>query len=629
MIKTALKNIQIPHTSEKNNNTVDAELSLDAKQTVNLEKNDEKTSKDQQVKKEFKAYLMVSIPQKKQYFGKQVKVYCGNQLIWGMELESGIPGFNLEYRNIPVESTELKTYRIVPDIPGTVFKFTKNRTYTDEQLEYNKKYGIIAENRLYYSMLGNTVNPERILVTFPGFGKSTARVCYAISAMSFLSEETLDKTLILAFQDNYFSIGNYMMYDDLDRSLSDKIYNKIKTIMNKHKLSDEQLIMFGASKGGTIAINNFDRFQNATLITSVPQINLNYYFKSKTFFRNSLFHKYKKMLTNDTENLIKKYVNESRNVHYFYTDNDELSNYGFIETLEGRKYRIDGDHGQVTNKVLTSFESIINDVPMERTNFKYQIEQLLDMHGKLKLKIYVPFIRTELTKFDLYVRINNKYNKLEELAAGTFITNTNQELEKTIVTSEDSIDVDLVALAANGRKYVSAIPEIENLLQTSKAIQNCKVDELKESITHLYTVTNEYKASVVEFIPCSIDTFNSTKKILIVDSIENIDPERFTIYIKSNLFENFENLCVFIDRLIKHYHPKDICFHTVNSYRFSVIDYINKSFVFDQFENSQFDSNEVLEVCQHIIEKGKYTVVEVDSYEHFVLKKLIEKSKTV
>lgn len=316
----------------------------------------------QKHKEQQKYYLKLTIPHGEKFIKKRFKLLYKGKLIWGTEIERAPNGHDLEYRNIIVTDNNPENYTLEPNIPSSI-QISDKQFITPEQKKYDEKYRVQFSDGLWYSIRGNDKNPRKIILTFPGFGPSTTRIPYSVSFLSGFTDDDLKDALFIAFQDRYHVSGTYMLEDDFGKKLYPVFNEFIKKVMDKYSLKDSDLLFFGASKGGSIALRYMENYVNATLITAVPQVNLLYYWQSKPFFRNNLFHLFKKKGIPDNIGLLKRYLKEKRDIYYFYTDDDELSNYSIIELLKDKpglkKFRVEGVHGSVTKKVLPTIESLM------------------------------------------------------------------------------------------------------------------------------------------------------------------------------------------------------------------------------------------------------------------------------
>lgn len=213
-------------------------------------------------------------------------------------------------------------------------------------------------------MRGNTINPSKILITFPGFGPSTTRISYAVSYLKDLTDEDLKDTLMICFQDRYMVSGTYMMFDSAGRPLYSRDKKVIDEFLQKYSIDTSQILIFGASKGGSIALHYAKDFPQARLLVVVPQMNLPYYM-NKPFFRYNLYQVPAIHQLVQPEDLLRQYFTEGRRIDYFYTNSDELSNHSLIELAHDiphlTKYRVNGKHGEVARTALPSVLTIMRD----------------------------------------------------------------------------------------------------------------------------------------------------------------------------------------------------------------------------------------------------------------------------
>lgn len=309
-------------------------------------------------------YAKITFPQfSNADVGKRFKVYDAGRLVWGTEIERPQVGFPLEYRNILVSSSSPSSFTVEPKLPFEI-EVSDRPFSTPEQDQYDAKYRVAKHpDGLWYALRGNATNPKYLLLTFPGFGPSTSRISYAVSFMSQIKDRDLKETLLVAFQDRYQVHGTYMVTDDNGQLLYPRFAALVRSLARKYSIAPENVIFFGASKGASIALMYARDFPKAHLVTVVPQVHLRYYLQSKPFFRNNLFHYFKMVNFVEPIKLLRRYFHEGREIHYFYTVNDELSNYSLIERVAGvpnlTRVRVDGTHGEVATKALQTVLSLI------------------------------------------------------------------------------------------------------------------------------------------------------------------------------------------------------------------------------------------------------------------------------
>lgn len=569
-----------------------------------------------------KKYLHISIPSNKENYGKNVKVYCKNKLIWGIQLESGVHGYNLEYKNIPISNKNIEDYNMEPYIEGVQYNISNDREYYPEQLKYNNKYNIIHEKNLSYSKLGNTVNPNKLLVTFPGFGKSTSRIPYAISAMSFLSEDIKDDTCIIAFQDNYYVAGNYMLQDENQNNLKPYIEAKIDSFMREYSINEKNLILFGASKGGTIALNNYEKYKNSKLIISVPQMNLEYYFRSKAFFRNNIYHYYKKNIHLNLVEKLNKYVEEGRDIHYFYSENDELSNWGIVEDLRKiNKYCVDGIHGEVTKKAIISFESLMRNESQTVKKISVDLEYAYEKNQKLYLKLYVPYVKLNVDEFDAYIKFNDTYWKIDQVKNAPFILMNN---EKQGIDLEDfeSFEFYLYLFAKNGDVYNSKL-ELNEFINNEKKINHTKTAKIQtienlENADYSYLVTDNYQKKIIDFTVENINENKKIKKIIFTDNLDYSDDN--SVIIKFKIDNNHHLYKVFVERILIEYKPFKCEFITKNAFEWYSVQFKKKKIFLTDIDTDYTEYSEVLRKLKIIAKREELNLqlVNDDNLKVFV-----------
>ena len=306
-------------------------------------------------------FAKLTINDWKRFNAQSFKLYQGEHVVYGNEIEPPAKGHPLEYRNFVVSSSNPLDFRLDID-SGYTLQIGHGTFSTPQQRDYDKKYGVRQHGNVFYSLRGNATSPTKVIVTFPGFGPSTSRISYAVSFLKDLTDSELADTLMICFQDRYLAAGSYMLVDSAGRSIVDDVNSVINSFLEKHGVEDSNMLIFGASKGGSIAIHYADRFPKAHLLLAVPQMHLRYYL-NKPFFKDNLFKQNGLHNVPQPETLLRRYFSEGRTIHYFYTHEDEQSNFSLIETIADvknlTKYRFDGKHGDVARKSLPTMMGII------------------------------------------------------------------------------------------------------------------------------------------------------------------------------------------------------------------------------------------------------------------------------
>lgn len=319
----------------------------------------------------------------KKHQNKSFQLIEGDRVVYGNKIEPPARGFELEYRNIIVTSEDPSDFRLNIDANYSLI-IGRGTFTTAEQVRYDEQYGVKQHGDLFYSIRGNTVNPRRILVTFPGFGPSTSRISYAVSYLKDIRDDELSETLMICFQDRYMVSGTYMQVDNANVSLRDRIKTAISEFLSKYDISQSNVMFFGASKGGSIAIYAAEDFPQAHLVLVVPQMNLPYYL-DKPFFRDNIYRLPALRAEKQPYNLMRRYFAEERKIDYFYTDRDEQSNFSLIEFVRDvsglTKYRVDGEHSEVAKKalptILAVMKGFLRGTPDDSTHETLPSSQLL------------------------------------------------------------------------------------------------------------------------------------------------------------------------------------------------------------------------------------------------------------
>ncbi|WP_416417135.1 hypothetical protein [Paenarthrobacter aromaticivorans] len=293
--------------------------------------------------------------------GRGFRLLQDGEVVYGNKIEPPARGFPLEYRNIIVTSKDPKRFTLDIDAPYEL-KIGRGAFTTPQQLKYDQQYGVEQHGDVFYSVRGNTTNPKKLFITFPGFGPSTSRISYAVSYLKAITNADLKDTLMVCFQDRYLAAGSYMMVDNAGRPLYGRVWQAIEDLRTRFAIDPAQMLFFGASKGGSIAIHYAKDFPAAQLLLAVPQMNLPYYF-NKPFFRDNLFRNRALHDVQQPEDSLREYFAEERRIDYFYTNSDELSNHSLIELVQDvpnlTKYRIDGVHSDVARAALPAMLGII------------------------------------------------------------------------------------------------------------------------------------------------------------------------------------------------------------------------------------------------------------------------------
>lgn len=314
-------------------------------------------------------YIRLRIPDWKDILGDSFQLMYRGDVVYGNVIEPPEKDYPLEYRNIVASSSNESDYSVTlasgerrgENIAFSI-EFSDGVFSTKEQILYDERFGIHKHGDTYYALRGNTKNPSKVIFSFPGLGMSAGRIVYPVSAMKDLTDRDLADALLVILQDRYLVPGSYMLLDSMGRPITSEISQLLRSILQKYNLTDADALLFGASKGATSAIYYAMEFPQAVLLLSTPQLNLPSYF-SKPALRDNLFIQRGYYELPDPGALLLDYMAEGREIHLFYTNNDELSNQSYIEFDQDSrnltKYRIAGVHTAVARDALKTMLGIM------------------------------------------------------------------------------------------------------------------------------------------------------------------------------------------------------------------------------------------------------------------------------
>ncbi|MCP1413471.1 hypothetical protein [Paenarthrobacter sp. A20] len=397
--------------------------------------------------------------------GKPFRLFQDGKVVYGNKVEPPARGFPLEYRNIMVTSDDISHFTLDIDAPYEL-KIGRGAFTTPQQLKYDDQYGVEQHGDVFYSLRGNTTNPKKMLITFPGFGPSTTRISYAVSYLKDLTDADLKDTLMVCFQDRYLVAGSYMMVDNAGRPLDHRVRHAIDGLRSRFHIDQAAMLFFGASKGGTIAIQYAKYFPNASLLLAVPQMNLPYYF-SKPFFKDNLFRNPALRDTDQPEDRLRRYFAEGRKIDYFYTNSDELSNHSLIELISDvpnlAKYRIDGQHSDVARAALPAMLGIIRRFLKGPVDQQFGCEELRTFrHGQtVQVQVRVDPAASEVTGANWFIEgWNGRTRFLQLMTEHSYNFVKYTSMEQSLFPAYDSIDQlsSVVAMEATGTTWTGSLP---------------------------------------------------------------------------------------------------------------------------------------------------------------------------
>ncbi len=320
---------------------------------------------------------------------------------------SGKPG--KWFTNIPMQSDE--RIILIKGNPCSVsIEVSDKKQYHPDQLVFDAKHSIVAHSlegeAVYYSLSGNTFNPKKILITFPGVSNFD-NINYRLSALTSLQDRLSKHTLILAFQDRESVYGNYMYATSSGYRIKSIVISLIEGLRAKYALGESDLIFYGNSKGGTVALDYVDDYSSSYFYIDIPQIKLYEYQSQNELMRFSLgvkarvhydFTDYLPFLSN-------------RRVNYSYAENDDDASFG-IKGKQVRGVHVNmlkdfGHSGAAMELVKRQFTSIFRLVNGDGIIFRPPISASLTVkNGMIYFNRKLKLFKTLDSIKALYVEIN-------------------------------------------------------------------------------------------------------------------------------------------------------------------------------------------------------------------------------
>lgn len=497
-------------------------------------------------------FAKLTIGRWQDYEGRPFRLFQGSQVVYGNQIEPPARGFPLEYRNIIVSSSDKNDFSLDIEAPYSI-AISEGAFSTPQQINYDDRYGVKHVGDVYYSLRGNTTKPKKMVITFPGFGPSTSRISYAVSYLKDMSESDLSETLMICFQDRYLAAGSYMMVDNAGRPLYNRVWQTIENLRAKYGIDESQILFFGASKGGSIAIEYAKDYPKATLLLAVPQMNLPYYF-NKPFFRDNLFRNSEIRKMMQPADRLRQYFEEGRRIHYFYTNSDELSNFSLIEFARDipnlSKYRIDGSHSSVARTALPAMFGIMRAFlsrQSPRNGFDCEQIRLFENDADLQVQLRIDsrgasisganwFLEGTLGKTQFYQLLSDHRYPFVKFTSGQQSLNADYDSidgihSITAIESSGKIStsqigpLDATRLESRASKSLSS-PAIE--LDTKSPIPHVVIDgnsigrfryETFPAMSHTETLEVHY-VSNVDMQSCLSEDLDRSTHVAIVESLD-------------------------------------------------------------------------------------------------------------
>lgn len=205
--------------------------------------------------------------------------------------------------------------------------------FTPVQIQLNKS--LSTDEGLNYRVEVRGT-PRRAIISGPQYaGDSGPAAPYA---MLRAERFDLDDTLYISFQDPFFSHGSYLLSDNYGKNPLPKAVSIIKESLKKHGLTSEQATFVGASKGANIAAMLSQHFSDNQLIVCAYAMDLEYWIRNTGMAHIGMTLDSLNVDIPDSLSLLQKEA-DTKETHWFYSQNDPKSNRGLEETFTAKKLK--------------------------------------------------------------------------------------------------------------------------------------------------------------------------------------------------------------------------------------------------------------------------------------------------
>lgn len=426
-------------------------------------------------------YAKLVIKNWRDHLGKSFKLYENENLVFGTVIEAPADNRSLEYRNIIVSSKTERNFTLDIDAKFNI-SIGPGGFFTPEQEAYDKKFGVEKHGYLYFATRGNRLNPKRVIFSFPEFGKANSKISFPVETFKSISDQELSETLLVCFQDRYSVSGTYMLANSAGQDLTPTVRREIERIRVRYNVSESEILFAGASKGASIALTYAEPYKNSRLLIAAPQLHLGYYLKSASY-RDNLGRNSAVINGKRHWQLLNQYRLENREIDYFYSLNDEESNYSFIEQLKVdnklRSYRINGINDVVSKKARPSILNIIRRFIKDEPTYTIDCEQIriYPRQDGIALQVRLDSSSSVTSQTNWYIgQKNSKSFKGNLLTQGTlpFLKYTSDD--QIIHTAfEDLTGMNrIVGISEDGTRYESSI-DLNDPETISKEVSNSLV----------------------------------------------------------------------------------------------------------------------------------------------------------
>jgi hypothetical protein len=316
---------------------------------------------------------------------------------------------NKWFTNIPIAEGACVAI-IDGDIESCELVLSDAPLYHPDQHAFDHKYQIkthqLENQSVHYSLSGNLISPKKILITFPGVS-SFDNIHYRLSALTSLQASLGENVLILALQDKEGVYGNYMFETPNGYPIRAITTSLISGLCAKYRLIAQDLIFYGNSKGGSIALDYISLFPQSNFFIDIPQLELYNYDRQNDLMSYSLgekarhYYNYVKYLPT----IINK------NVTYAFAENDFDASRGLpmrsFENINVVLLKDMGHSNSAMELVKRQFSKIIQITNNTKTNIRPPIS------AKFSIKNEFIYISRVLSAFKDETSLKKIYAEIE------------------------------------------------------------------------------------------------------------------------------------------------------------------------------------------------------------------------
>lgn len=309
---------------------------------------------------------------------------------------------------------------------------SNNKMYHPEQVIFDEKYRINTYDYfgsvINYSLSGDKTNPKKMLVTFPGVSNFD-NVNYRLSALTSL-QSRLKNVMVVAFQDKESVFGNYMHESENGAPIYHAVKHFLKELCLQYGISLSDVIFYGNSKGGTIAIDYIKYFPDSKFFIDIPQMDLFNYASQNALMRYSLGEKTRRYY--NFISYLPSVVN--KNVTYSFAENDfdvsrdlPLKMFGGINIAMLKDMEHSGSAMELVKRQFTKIIQLINDKPSIR---KEMIDIKLEFRNELLYAVRrLGAFKEEVLLKEVYAEI--EFTKINE----SYSVSLNKSFNQTLIVS--------------------------------------------------------------------------------------------------------------------------------------------------------------------------------------------------